>query len=110
VTAPITRDELREQLVRTHIAGTVATPRQGNLRNYRKMAAGDPDYLFGLELKERTPGEVLALMAERCGVNSDPGFFYGDDTIDPDLTIDALDAMAARLAPAGRCGPAAVRC
>lgn len=96
----IDRDRLREHLVRTHIAGLVATPRQGNLRNYRKMAAGDPDYLFGLELKEWTVDEILALMAERCGVNPDPGHFYGDDTIDPDLTIDALDAMAARLAEA----------
>jgi hypothetical protein len=97
-----TRDELREHLIRTHIAGAVATPRQGNLRNYRKMAARDPDYLFGMELKEWTVEEVLALMAERCGVNPDPGFFYGDDTIDPDRTIDALEAMAARLALAAR--------
>jgi hypothetical protein len=94
----VTRAQLREHLVQSHIAGLVATPRQGNLRNYRKMAARDPDYLFGLELKEWTADEVLALMAERCGVNPDPGFFYGDDTIDPDRTLDALDAMAARLA------------
>jgi hypothetical protein len=92
-----TRDELREQLIRAHIAGAVATPRQGNLRNYRKLAARDPAYLFGMELKEWTTEEILALMAERCGVNPDPGFFYGDDTIDPDLTLDALEAMAARL-------------
>lgn len=94
------REGLREHLVRTHIAGLVATPRQGNLRNYRKMAARDPDYLFGLELKEWTTPEILELMVERCGVNPDPDHFYGDDTIDPDLTIDALDAMAARLAGA----------
>jgi hypothetical protein len=98
--APVDRERLREHLVRTHIAGLVATPRQGNLRNYRKLAAREPDYQFGLELKERTFEEVLALMAERCGVNPDPGHFYGDDTIDPDRTIDALDAMAARLAAA----------
>ncbi|HEU5155465.1 MAG TPA: phosphatase [Streptosporangiaceae bacterium] len=92
------RGRLREHLVRTHIAGAVATPRQGNLRHYRKMAARDPDFLFGLELKEWTTPEILALMAERCGVNPDPSHFYGDDTIDPDLTIDALEAMAARVA------------
>jgi hypothetical protein len=92
------REQLREHLIRTRIAGVVATPRQGNLRNYRKLAARDPDYLFGLELKEWTFEEIVALMAERCGVSPDPGHFYGDDTIDPDLTIEALDAMAARLA------------
>jgi histidinol phosphate phosphatase hisN-like protein len=40
------------------------------------------------------------MMAERCGVDPDPGHFYGDDTIDPDLTLDALEAMALRLAEA----------
>ncbi|HEX6468638.1 MAG TPA: phosphatase [Streptosporangiaceae bacterium] len=88
---------MREHLVRTHIAGLVATPRQGNLRNYRKLVARDPDYLFGLELKEWTFEAILALMADRCGVNPDPDHFYGDDTIDPDRTIDALEAMAARV-------------
>jgi hypothetical protein len=91
------RERLREHLVRTHIAGLVATPRQGNLRNYRKLVARDPDYLFGLELKQWTFEEILALMAERCGVSPDADYFYGDDTIDPDRTIDALDAMADRV-------------
>jgi hypothetical protein len=97
---PVDRQELREHLVRTRIAGAVDTPRQGNLRNYRKMAARNNDYLFGLELREWTAPKVLALMAERCGVSPDPEYFYGADTIDPDLTIDALEAMAERLAAA----------
>jgi hypothetical protein len=94
----IARTGLREHLVRTLIAGDVATPRQNNLLHYRRMSRRDPYYLFGLEL-ERPWGfdDVLAMMAEKCGVNPDPAHFYGDDTIDPDLTIDALDAMAARL-------------
>jgi uncharacterized protein (DUF2249 family) len=84
--------------VRTLIAGDVATPRQNNLLHYRRMSRRDPYYLFGLDLDGSwTFEEVLAMMAERCGVNPDPAHFYGDDTIDPDLTIDALDAMAARL-------------
>lgn len=43
-------------------------------------------------------------MAERCGVVDDPGHRTGQDTIDPELTVDALDRMAARLrkAAAGR--------
>jgi hypothetical protein len=98
---PPSRQELREHLVRTLIAGEVATPRQNNLLHYRRMAAGNPHYLFGLNLKRPWSfDEILAMMAERCGVDPDPAHFYGDDTIDPDLTLDALEAMAARLAEA----------
>lgn len=94
-----TRDELRRHLVRTMIAGDVATPRQNNLRHFRKMSAREPYYLFGLDLKRSWSfDETLEMMAELCGVDPDPGHFYGDDTIDPDLTIDALEAMADRLA------------
>jgi hypothetical protein len=39
-------------------------------------------------------------MVSKCGINPDPAHVYGDDTIDPDLTIDALEAMGARLAGA----------
>jgi hypothetical protein len=93
------RAELRDHLVATMIAGEVATPRQNNLLHYRRMAAGNPYYLFGLELKGSwTEAEILAVMVERCGVDPDPRHFYGDDTIDPELTIDALEAMAERLA------------
>lgn len=99
MTAVPSREELRAQLVRTMIAGEVATPRQNNLLHYRRMAAQNPYYLFGLELKDTwTFDEVLAVMAERCGVDPDPGHFYGNDTIDPDLTIDAVEAMAGHLA------------
>ena len=43
------------------------------------------------------PADVLALMVERCGVSPDPGYTRGPDTIDPDRTIERLEAMAARL-------------
>jgi hypothetical protein len=36
-------------------------------------------------------------MAERCGVSDDPEHRQGQDTIDPELTVDALERMAARL-------------
>lgn len=96
------RPELRRHLVDTMIAGDVATPRQNNLLHYRRMAARNPYYLFGLDLKQWTEREVLAMMAERCGVDPDPAHTYGDDTIDPDLTIDALEAMAERIGAAAR--------
>jgi hypothetical protein len=93
------RAALVDHLVRTRIAGDVATPRDNNLSHYRKLANGDRHYWFGLELGDRWTDEqdVLAVMAERCGVVDDPEHRRGQDTIDPELTVDALDRAAARL-------------
>ncbi|GAA2606908.1 phosphatase [Actinomadura fulvescens] len=100
-----TRDELRAHLVRTMIAGDVATPRQNNLLHYRRMAARNPYYLFGLDLKPGwTEREILRVMIERCGVAPDPLHLYGDDTIDPELTIGALEAMGDRIGLAAQRG------
>jgi hypothetical protein len=97
VTAP-TRAELRAHLVDSRIAGDVDTPREGNLANFRRLSRREPLYLFGLEPSGTwTEADVLELMAERCGVSPDPGHRYGQDTIDPDRTLDRLDAMADRL-------------
>ncbi|MEW2415030.1 phosphatase [Streptomyces sp. NPDC046866] len=93
------RAELVDHLVRTRIAGQVATPRENNLSHYRKLANGDRHYWLGLELGDRWSDEqdVLAVMAERCGVVDDAEHRHGQDTIDPELTVAALDRMAARL-------------
>ncbi|MCT2591068.1 phosphatase [Streptomyces sp. N2-109] len=93
------RSELIEHLVRTRIAGDVATPRENNLSHYRKLANGDRHYWLGLELGDRWSDEqdVLAVMAERCGVSDDPDHRHGQDTIDPELTVSALDRAAAQL-------------
>lgn len=93
------REALVDHLVRTRIAGDVATPRDNNLSHYRKLANGDRHFWLGLELGDRWTDEqdVLAVMAERCGVSDDPEHRHGQDTIDPELTVDALERMAARL-------------
>ncbi|MEV6391636.1 phosphatase [Nocardia xishanensis] len=96
----VSRGELREQLVRSGIAGEVATPREGNLRHYRRMVAKDPRYQFGLRLRDRSFDETLAMMARLCGVDPNPEHTRGVDTIDPDLTLDALDAMGERIGAA----------
>lgn len=97
-----TREELRAHLVRSRIAGEVATSRQNNLGNYRRMSERDPRYLFGLRPSGRwSPDDVLALMAERCGVSPDPAYKEGVDTIDPDRTLDRLDALSDRVRLAG---------
>jgi hypothetical protein len=93
-----TREELRSHLVSTRIAGDVATTRENNLENFGRMSRREPLYLFGLQPAGRWSYEdVLALMAERCGVVADPAHVRGQDTIDPDRTLDRLDAMADRL-------------
>jgi len=99
-TAPApTRSELVDHMARTRIAGDVATPRENNLSHYRKLANGDRHYWLGLDLGDRWTDEqdVLAVMAERCGVDDDPDHRTGQDTIDPELTAAALDRAAAEL-------------
>jgi|GEM_PF-115532 len=97
----VTRDQLREHLLRTRIAGDVATPREVNLRHYRRFALRDPAYLLGLDpAPEWDEAAVLALLAERAGVSPDPGRAEGPDTIDPELTLAALDRFADELAAA----------
>ncbi|MFC0040526.1 phosphatase [Actinomadura rayongensis] len=97
------RAELRAHLVATLIAGDVATPRQNNLLHYRRLANGDPYYQLGLKFDRTwTERDVLDVMVERCGVVADPLHLYGDDTIDPEITIDALEAMGDRIGAAAR--------
>ncbi|NUR26893.1 MAG: phosphatase, partial [Catenulispora sp.] len=96
-----TRDELRKQLLTHRIAGAVATPREDNLRKYAMFAERDPYHLFGLE-PERVwrLADVVKLMAERAGVSGDLKYRSGQDHIDVELTLDALDRFADRLAKA----------
>jgi hypothetical protein len=93
------RQALVEHLIRTRIAGDVATSRENNLDHYRELAQGNRYYWLGLDLDDRwrDPADVLQLMAERCGVVADPAHRHGQDTIDAELTVDALDRMAAVL-------------
>ncbi|MGV9315482.1 phosphatase [Streptomyces sp. NPDC003691] len=94
----MSRRALRAHLVASGLAGTVATTREASLRRYRLFAAGDPRARLGL-LPENDWSEqdVLALVADRCGVPADPGRVSGPETIDPERTLDALDAFAGRL-------------
>ncbi len=91
------RAALLEHLQSAGIAGQVATPRENNLLHYRLLADRDPYYLLGLDPSAGWTGEsVLGLMAERAGVNPDPGHRAGVDTIDPELTVAALDRYCDR--------------
>jgi Phosphatase len=93
------RQALIGHLLHTRIAGDVATTRENNLNHYRELAGGNRYYWLGLEFGDRWTDEnaVLELMADRCGVVADPGHRAGQDTIDPELTVDALERLAIRL-------------
>ncbi|UGY95163.1 phosphatase [Streptomyces gobiensis] len=92
-------DALRAHLLAARLAGTIATTREKSLRRYRLFAARDPRTLLGLEPeRDWTVPQLLTLMAKECGVSADPATVSGQDTIDPDQTIAALDAFAERLA------------
>ncbi|WP_372407816.1 phosphatase [Streptomyces luteireticuli] len=100
------RAQLIDHLVRTRIAGVVATPRDNSLDHYRKLAHGDRLHWLGVELGDRWRDEqdVLAVLAERCGVSDDPGLRTGPDTIDPELTVAALERAAGFLRKAAEAG------
>ncbi|OIV37507.1 phosphatase [Mangrovactinospora gilvigrisea] len=93
------RAALVKHLLWARIAGEVATPRENNLHHLKALADGDPYYHFGLDLDGRWSDSdtVLEMMAERCGISDDPEHTHGQDTIDPELTVNALDRVAARL-------------
>ncbi len=102
MTAP-DRAELREHLVRSRIAGDVATSREDNLLKYGMLAGRVPKAMFGLEPTGRwNLDDVLALMVEKVGVSPDTSHLRGVDRIDPDCTLDALDRMAEHIGQAAR--------
>ncbi|MDF3301827.1 phosphatase [Streptomyces sp. K1PA1] len=96
---------LRAHLVAVRLAGTVATTRERSLRSYRLFAARDPRALIGIDPERAWDhGDLIALMAEKCGVSADPGHISGHDVIDPELTLAALDSFADRIGAVARRG------
>jgi hypothetical protein len=98
VSGVLTGPELERYLTRSLIAGPVLTPRESNTDHARRFAAGDPGFQFGLPPRAPWSYErVVALMAERAGIDPDPRREDGADTIDPALTRESLDRMRRRL-------------
>ncbi|MFE0678611.1 phosphatase [Streptomyces sp. NPDC058867] len=96
---------LREHLVAARLAGVVATTREVSLRSYRLFAARDPRVLMGIDPQaDWAARDLVALMAEKCGVSGDPLLVEGHDVIDPERTLSALDAFAARIGAVARRG------
>jgi hypothetical protein len=94
---------LRAHLLAARLAGPVATSREDSLRSYRLFAARDPRVTLGLDPRWAwDEGDLLRLMADKCGVSDDPAYRSGPDVIDPERTLTALGAFAARLAAVAR--------
>ncbi|MEU4358238.1 phosphatase [Streptomyces virginiae] len=94
---------LRAHLLAARLAGPVATSREESLRSYRLFAARDPRVLLGLDPEGGWgEGDLLGLMADKCGVSADPSHVSGPDVIDPERTVAALEAFAGRLREAAR--------
>ncbi|WP_307539358.1 phosphatase [Streptomyces sp. V3I8] len=94
---------LRAHLLAVGLAGDVATSREVSLRSYRLFAARDPRVTIGIDPeRDWKQSDLIALMADKCGVSGDPRHTTGPDVIDPDRTLEALDAFAGRLAEAAR--------
>lgn len=89
---------LRAHLLAARLAGPVATSREESLRSYRLFAARDPRVTLGLDPEWGWgEGDLLRLMADKCGVSPDPAHVSGPDVIDPERTLAGLDALAGRL-------------
>ncbi|MEV0282399.1 phosphatase [Streptomyces sp. NPDC050610] len=98
---------LRAHLLDARLAGPVATSRERSLRRYRLFVARDPRALIGLEPeRDWSLAELLGLMGEQCGVSVDPAHTSGQDVIDPDRTVAALESFADRLRAAVEDGAA----
>jgi Phosphatase len=107
---PDERALLAAYLVETLVAGPTRTPRDNAVRNARLLANGDPDKLLGLDFEELDLTEVMEAVAALCGGSADPSETDGPGYIDPDRTLDELEAMASRLGEAARRGERVLIC
>jgi histidinol phosphate phosphatase hisN-like protein len=104
------RARLRAHLLETLVAGPTKTARSNVVRNAELLAAGDPDKSLGLQFPGLDVHEVMDAVAALCGCSADPRERDGPGQIDPDRTIDAVEALAVRLAQAGARGETLMVC
>ncbi len=75
------------------------------LRNIRLLCEGDDDKQFGMTgLRTLSPPEVLELVGEAAGFTPQPDPATGPVPVDPNLVLDACEAVGDRLALACRRG------
>ena len=101
---PDQRRVLRAHLLSSGIAGETATTRENTVENAEKLAAGDPDKALGVGARGRNAAQVMEAVAALCGCSVALDERTGGGVIEPDLVLDALDALGGRLAQAVRGG------
>jgi hypothetical protein len=95
---PEQRRSLRAHLLESGIAGETATTRENTVSNAEKLADGDPDKHLGIGARGRDARGVMEAVAQLCGCSVALDERAGGGVIDPDLVLDALDALGGRLA------------
>lgn len=87
-------DTLARQLEEAAITGKVATPREINLLHIHRFLAAERQFDFGVALTQDWDYDsVFALMVDKCGIDPDPEFDEGVDTISTERCIAELDMM-----------------
>lgn len=104
---PYERAELVRGLLEGRIAGPdLSHPLDNVLRNIRLLCQGDADKQFGMSglAGAFTPWEVLGLVGRAAGFEPDRHATTGPVPVDPELVLDACEAVGDRLAVACREG------
>jgi hypothetical protein len=79
--------------------------RQNNISKIRALIEGDPEGWFGLTPRRSyTPEDILGFLADLTGCSREIGDLEGSDTLDPDRTMQGIQAAAERLRDAARHG------
>jgi hypothetical protein len=101
---PDERRALRAHLLASGIAGDTATTRENTVANAEKLAEGDPDKALGIGARGRDARRVMEAVAGLCGCSPDLAERDGPGVIDPNLVLDALGILGARLKAAAQTG------
>ena len=96
-----TEEDLLTHLVASRLAGRVATPTSGSLRNAARLVQGDPDCTMGLsDWRDADLAEVLAAVHALGGRELDPeaAEHPGGGYIEPEATLQGITNQRRALA------------
>lgn len=89
---------LKIYMNRNRITGLVSTKRESNLRNFERLAHGNKNLYLGINLHKAWKfNEILDLMHKKVGIIDNINYKKGQDIIQSNLCINALDRFSNRL-------------